>query len=54
MNPDPPPIRRLAFLVIAGALLLFFWMVRGVALPVIDVRHSREQALAAYERLRRT
>lgn len=35
MNPDPPPIRRLAFLVIAGALLLSFWMVRGVALPVI-------------------
>ncbi len=35
MNPDPPPIRRLAFFVIAGALLLFFWMVRGVALPVI-------------------
>jgi predicted PurR-regulated permease PerM len=29
------PLRRLAFLVIAGALLLFVWMVRGVALPVL-------------------
>jgi hypothetical protein len=35
MSPIPPPIRRLAFLVIASSLLLFFWMVRGVALPVL-------------------
>lgn len=35
MNPIAPPMRRLAFLVIASALLLFFWMVRGVVLPVL-------------------
>ena len=35
MSPIPPPIRRLACLVIASALLLFFWMVRGVALPAL-------------------
>ncbi|MBI5442313.1 MAG: AI-2E family transporter [Deltaproteobacteria bacterium] len=34
MSPIPLPIRRLALLVIASSLLLFFWMVRGVALPV--------------------
>jgi len=35
MNPVPPPIRRLGFLVIASSLFLFFWMVRGVVLPVL-------------------
>jgi len=31
----PPPLRRLASLVIAASLLLFAWMVRAVALPVL-------------------
>jgi predicted PurR-regulated permease PerM len=35
MNPAPPPLRRLACLTIAAALLLFAWMVRAVALPVL-------------------
>ncbi len=35
MSPAPPPVRRLACLIIAAALLLFVWMVRGVALPVL-------------------
>lgn len=35
MSLAPPSIRRLASLMIATALLLFVWMVRGVALPVL-------------------
>jgi len=35
MHPHPPPIRWSSFLMIAVPLLLFVWMVRGVALPVV-------------------
>jgi len=35
MNPVAPPIRWPATLTIAAAVLLFCWMVRGVALPVL-------------------
>ena len=35
MSLAPPPIRRLSSLIIAASVLLFAWMVRGIALPVL-------------------
>ena len=35
MSSPEPPIRPLPFLIIAGLLLVFVWMIRNVALPVL-------------------
>ncbi len=35
MSLPPPPYHRIAFLIIASSVLLFFWMVRGVAISVL-------------------